>query len=813
MPETLTLDSVIAMGRSGDATRFINVATEALNQDVAPDDLVLLLMQRLTERGLLALAHRVAERLSPAVRSHPEFAGMLQALTVGSNNGLVPWERLAPVFATNLAALRRRYAWADNLAAEWAANSEQLELHATTDNTWQVLDRAAGSFGTWRPIFGDHQPQPPLELLKAKLKNQVLPALAIDGVGQGQHLPWLYEATNDTLLGATALIYQTETELLALAVALHLVDWTGLIADDRVRLCCGPDAFEQLERAIAAEEWNIPPTLVSRALPWHGEAAQPAEPVLKAIEARVEAERRALKQAVAAGYAERGAAWWHRRYAAALSGAEPPLRVLAFTCRFTTVLQYATRDLLSALRSIGCQTRLLIEPNDHARVPPRQRLTAIRDFQPDLVLMIDHPRSRHEPSLIDEVPVLTWVQDRLPWLFDRAVGERIGPLDFLMGFGFSELVKDYGYPAERVMPCEMATDPAALLPAGADGNPLDPAELDEPADPVLSCDVAYATNYGRTAEMIYRETRARCNPAGMKLLDALYEELVARLYAGLLNGGLDSANFIATMQRAAGVELSAAAHDQLLGDIVRPMADQLLREQTITWLADWAEQTGRRFNLYGNGWERHPRFSRYSRGYLEHGQTLGRAFRAAKVNVHAGCNLAFHQRVLDGLSAGGFFLIRRHASDVAFATTRKLNEIVRARGLGPGDVLPAADLPPELAAEWAALCRMRGFVPDAPYQVTEKVVELMNRKPEDIVLPVHVWPDLPRVCFGSATELAERLEHFLSHPEKRRAVAANMRARVLERFSYTALMHKVLHWMADVLGRGACDAAHSRRGP
>jgi hypothetical protein len=801
------------MGRSGDPTRFINVATEALNQGVAPDDLVLLLMQRFTERGLLALAHRVAERLSPAVRSHPEFAGMLRALTAGSNDGLVPWGRLAPVFAANLAALHRRYAWADNLAAEWAAHHEQLELHATTDNTWQVLDRSIGAFGTWRPIFGDHQPQPPLDLLKAKLKNQVLPALAIDGVGQGQHLPWLYEATNDTLLGATALIYQIETELLALAVALHFVDWTGLIADERVRLCCGPDAFEQLECAIAAEECNIPPTLVSRALPWNGEAAQPAEPALKAIEARVEAERQALKQSVAAAYAKRDAAWWHRRYAAALSGTEPPLRVLAFTCRFTTVLQYATRDLLNALRSIGCQTRLLIEPNDYARVPPRQRLAAIRDFQPDLVLMIDHPRSRHEPSLIDEVPVLTWVQDRLPWLFDRAVGERIGPLDFLMGFGFSELVKDYGYPAERFLPCEMATDPAALLPAGADGNPIDPAELDEPEDPVLSCDVAYATNYGRTAEVIHRETRSRCNAAGAKLLDALYEELLARLRAAVLNGGLDWANFIATMQRATGVELPAAAKDQLLGDTVRPMADQLLREQTITWLADWAEQTGRRLNLYGNGWERHPRLSRYSRGYLEHGERLGRAFRAAKVNVHAGCNLAFHQRVLDGLAAGGFFLIRRHASDVAFATTRKLNEIVRARGLRPGDVLPATDLPPELAAEWAVLCRMRGFEPDAPYQVTEKVIELMNRKPEDIVLPVHIWPDLPRVCFGSAAELGERLEHFLAHADERRALATEMRARVLERFSYTALMRKVLHWLTNILGRGTPGSTVSHRGP
>ena len=91
---------------------------------------------------------------------------------------------------------------------------------------------------------------------------------------------------------------------------------------------------------------------------------------------------------------------------------------------------------------------------------------------------------------------------------------------------------------------------------------------------------------------------------------------------------------------------------------LRDLTDHELRQAAIRALAGWADQTGRRFHLYGNGWDKHDEFGRFAKGTVRHGPELGRAFRAATISLHTGCNSAAHQRVIDGLCAGGFMLIR-----------------------------------------------------------------------------------------------------------------------------------------------------------
>ena len=173
MQQTLSLDSVIEMGRRGDPVQFIGVASTVLEQGVACDDLRLLLMQRLVGRGLIYRARACAEGLSDAVRSHPEFSGMRRTLSATTNNGLIPQSSLSPCFNLNLAALRRRYAWVDQVATTWEAQRHHIEFHATSDGQRQVYDRRGHPGGGWRPVFGDHTPNPPVDELRSQLQNQL----------------------------------------------------------------------------------------------------------------------------------------------------------------------------------------------------------------------------------------------------------------------------------------------------------------------------------------------------------------------------------------------------------------------------------------------------------------------------------------------------------------------------------------------------------------------------------------------------------------------------------------------------------------
>jgi len=564
--QTLTVDQVVSMGHSADPVAFIGVAHSALAQGADRDDLRLVLMQRLVEQGLLRRAHSCAEGLSDEIRMHPEFSGMRDKLSARQNNGLIPTDSLTATFESNLLALGRRYDWADAVAAAWAAEREHIEFHITSKGCRQVFSTRPGPLGGWRPTFGDHAPSASVDEMKAQFQGKIVPPVVILGVGLGDYLPWMYEASARTFMDASTLIYQVEPSHLALAVVLHLKDWREMLGDERVRLCCGPDAFDQLDRQVHDDTWNLPPAITVETPLWDAEAMREGEPRLAALRADVESSWKALRLEVGESYRGRDAAWWHRRYAEARGPDGPPLRVLGVTSRFTTVLQYSMRDSLAAFEQLGCQTRTLIEPNATSILTPGRKLEAIREFQPDLIFLIDHTRQGQAIGLVDDVPAVTWVQDRLEWLFCKETGDGIGPLDFCLGFNRQELIDRHGYPAERFLACEMASNRDSLCnDASAGGSPGGSEDVDER----FRCDLAFATNLSNRARDYY-ERYASNDPALARLFDAIQEELAAMSGRGELNGALEVNHFMSRMQQAVGIEFAGDARADVLREFVRP---------------------------------------------------------------------------------------------------------------------------------------------------------------------------------------------------------------------------------------------------
>lgn len=791
-PSATTTPSAPLPTLSGDITQFVRQATSALAQGVADDRLRLTLIQRLAQAGLHRRALSFAGDLSDEVAARPELAQSLRVLEASPNDGIIPWHLFSGRFAQNLRVLQQTCDFAERVEAAWHEAREHLELHQAATGQRVVFDRRLGQGGDWRPVFGDFRPQPSLKQLTAQFRGGILSPLVLDGVGLGDQLPWLYEASVETFLGASTRIYVVEPSYLGLAVALHLQDWRAPCTSGRVVLCVGPTAYDQFEERLKATPWLALPTFTVRPPPWEPTSGDSAEKRIAAAANHLTASYHELRREVERVYAGRDAAWWAGRFAAARAGAQPPLRVLGITSRFTTVLQYSMRDALAAFAAQGCETHTLIEPDDCARMTPFEMLKATRAFEPDLVLMIDHTRQKHAAGLIDNVPVVAWIQDRLDWLFNRDVGAALGPLDFCMGFCRRELVERYSYPADRFLQCEMGTSPAVL---GAD--------RDAAPDSRFVCDVAYATNRNRVPEKLHAEHRRLYGDEHRPLCDAIYEELRARLSRNELNAGLDLDHFVRLLEEHAGKAIPEPKRHELIENYVRPLVDQLLREQTVAWTAAWAERTGHRFHLYGHGWNQHPQYARFARGFVAHGPELGAAIRGAAINLHAGCNRAFHQRMLDGLAARGFFLLRRHADDVEFWTARRVYEAAAQRGLHCGDTMALEDLPGGLRDEWAAFRRMRGFDPATPYTLLREPGDELARDPATLQIPICVWRDLDDFTFDSERELSEKLDGYLAHPEERAARAASLRERMLAVFGYEGLMSRLGAWLAEALTRSA----------
>ncbi|OGV69560.1 MAG: hypothetical protein A2283_02020 [Lentisphaerae bacterium RIFOXYA12_FULL_48_11] len=65
-----------------------------------------------------------------------------------------------------------------------------------------------------------------------------------------------------------------------------------------------------------------------------------------------------------------------------------------------------------------------------------------------------------------------------------------------------------------------------------------------------------------------------------------------------------------------------------------------------------------RLHLYGDGWNRHPRFARYWKGVLGHGEELSIAFQCAQRCLHLNSMESGHQRLLEIIASGGHPLTR-----------------------------------------------------------------------------------------------------------------------------------------------------------
>src|SRR5690606_7677620 len=66
--------------------------------------------------------------------------------------------------------------------------------------------------------------------------------------------------------------------------------------------------------------------------------------------------------------------------------------------------------------------------------------------------------------------------------------------------------------------------------------------------------------------------------------------------------------------------------------------------------------------LFGNGWSEHPTLGRHARGSVENGPALAKLIRQSRINLQLTASRACHQRLYDGLQAGGFFLLPRNHS-------------------------------------------------------------------------------------------------------------------------------------------------------
>ncbi len=783
------------MTQDSDPYPFLSVVEDYLAAVPGDHPMRAAAISGLAKKGLLSVAAELGEAC-PATCPEAIELRTAAAQLARAPSEVVDWSTTDARFAANLESLRSRgqpgWTLAEDIEQAWREVADDLTLHQANDGNLQVRGTRSDGRRGWIPAALDYAGKIEVSGDAESFKGQLLAPFLLDGVGMGWLLGRLHAATKCTYLSYSPAIYVVETNLRALALVLRLHDWAAVLADERVYLFTGPSAWADW-RDLMKTDCSLPlPPEVIQMTRWPGQSPGPAEERLAEVAEHRGALLAGLRNQVEEVYARRNAAYWADRYANA--GPEVPLRVLCITSRFSTFLQHSIRDLMAALDRAGCATRLLIEQKDHTMVARHAYVEPFAEFQPDLVLMIDHHRHEQADVFIENVPYVCWIQDELPWLFDASAGRGLGPLDFAMGFGLTQCVLRYGYPADRFMPCRLAMDPAKFAPAPDAGEP----------DPALRCDVAYVSHHSEPPAALHdRVRKMACDDHARRLIDAFYEETRSLFASSRFNAGYDLGRLLRQIEAKTGfVPNHPELREKLMGLFVRPLADRWLRHTALAWVADWADATGRTLHLYGNGWDQHRRFARYARGPAEHGRHLAEITRQAKINLHAGLNTALHQRVLETLCAGGFLMVRYHPHDFFPESNRSLVRYVQERGIDRPMRIPLDQVPPECVETMRERAAVTGREMPGTYDITEEwllTARARRRHGGRYDFASLAFPDFERIAFDGAESFARRAEHFIENPDERQALAGRMQEAVNELFTYDALVPRVVNFIRQAL--------------
>lgn len=192
-----------------------------------------------------------------------------------------------------------------------------------------------------------------------------------------------------------------------------------------------------------------------------------------------------------------------------------------------------------------------------------------------------------------------------------------------------------------------------------------PRELTEEQKQKYGCDVMFASNRGKpTEEIIEEDLLPFLAPYGFtrellfEIHDKLWEEYRAEKTFTNYN---DLLPFLMTNQDFAAAYSSLSNDDQnnVLQRIFWKLNDTIYRYVVLEWLDDYAQShPDFKLHLHGNEWRRHPRFSKYDRGPLPHGEMLDSAYNSAKYCLHLNALESQHQRLNEILNSGSTPLTR-----------------------------------------------------------------------------------------------------------------------------------------------------------
>jgi hypothetical protein len=422
-----------------------------------------------------------------------------------------------------------------------------------------------------------------------------------------------------------------------------------------------------------------------------------------------------------------------------------------------------------------------------------------------MIVVIDHLRSEFAGSIPANIPYVCWIQDHMDALYTSQAGASVTDLDVVIGQSPGLMSSTYGYPQSRFVASSNLTDPHTY------SNELLPeTELSS-----FRCDVSYIGHGSATPEELAREIALESPRSFSEMLQRFVQLAKAHLKRqGWLTFAQRMELSLAAERESSQPELSPTLRRRFVLPAVDRLFDRIIRHQTLEWAAAWAESKGRRFRIFGKGWERHPRFGKVASGEVSNGRQLRAAYQASNMSLQVTAYASLHQRLLDGLCCGATMVVRFNPFDFLRRPYRVVNECIESQGIRSlSNLLEAANGDPTLAGALRELERL-GYVrlasmhDDARQAEAELYRECFDSEESSLTdaglfdslrtgrfIPHRSASDLPgfdEIVFDSPDKLHALLSQLVDDEPRRRQIADPMRRSVLTHDTHEVLVEKLI---------------------
>ncbi|MCP4764545.1 MAG: glycosyltransferase [archaeon] len=340
-----------------------------------------------------------------------------------------------------------------------------------------------------------------------------------------------------------------------------------------------------------------------------------------------------------------------------------PLRILFLTSRYSTYVQYSTRDLSEGFRKLGHAVEILMEEkNSPTGIRNDKVIQKICEFHPDVIVCIDHLRLEF-PFTPKNIPFVTWIQDTLPTIQKLSDSSDLCENDIIFSISYgvidsvSRLLSNHPiYKKKKIH----------LLPVTADTKIYKPISVI-----TKKYDVTYISHLYHPSETFMPILEGKSLPGVntenekrfmIHMIRGLVSLSIEQLWQIIRLTDMQTLNemkkFAIEVCNNNSMTFSnefykitqSFERDGAFGNTIK----LLFKTRPIKYLVE----NGIDVKVFGKNWEKYSGFEKVAMGPVENGKSLNILMNETKINLNLSPGITYHIRAPETLAAKGFMLSR-----------------------------------------------------------------------------------------------------------------------------------------------------------